>query len=148
MKRVRPVKIRSCRPPSGGFTLLEVMLAFVIFALSFATVMEIMAGSMRGIRRASDDTEVALLAQTLVDQVGIEIPLEESEYTGEEMERYRWQLGIYLYGDNDEDIYVQELAEMSGIALYQISLDIEWDTGRQQRTAHFSTIRSIMAVQQ
>src|SRR5210317_933044 len=85
---------------SRGFTLLEVMLAFVIFALSFATVLEIMAGSMRGVRRASDDTEVALLAQTLVDQVGIEIPLEESEYTGEEMERYRWQLGIYPYGDN------------------------------------------------
>lgn len=131
-----------------GFTLLEVMLAFVIFALSFATVLEVMAGSMQGIRRANDETEVALVAQTLMDQVGIEIPLEESEFTGEEMDRYRWQLGIYMYGSSDEDIYVQELAEMSGIALYQVTLDIEWDAGRQVRNAHFSTIRSIMAAQQ
>lgn len=131
-----------------GFTLLEVMLAFVIFALSFATVLEIMAGSMQSIRRANDETEVALVAQTLMDQVGIEIPLEESEFTGEEMDRYRWQLGIYMYGSNDEDIYVQELAEMSGIALYQVTLDIEWDAGRQVRSSHFSTIRSIMAAQQ
>jgi hypothetical protein len=28
---------------SGGFTLLEVLLAFVVFALSFATVLEIVA---------------------------------------------------------------------------------------------------------
>lgn len=132
---------------SRGFTLLEVMLAFVIFALSFAVVLEIMAGSIQGIRRASDDTEVALLAQSLMDQVGIEIPLEEGEFTGEELDRYRWQLGVYLYGSSDEDAYVQELAELSGILLYQVILDIEWDTGRRQRTAHFSTIRSVLANQ-
>jgi len=140
MRHVKPVQAR-------GFTLLEVMLAFVIFALSFATVLEIMAGSMRGIRRASDETEVALIAQTLMDQVGIAIPLEESEFVGEEMDRYRWQLRIYRYGSNDEDAYVQELAENSGIALYQVTLDIEWDAGRQERSAYFSTIRSIMTVQ-
>ncbi|MCW8925798.1 MAG: prepilin-type N-terminal cleavage/methylation domain-containing protein [Xanthomonadales bacterium] len=137
---MKPVQAR-------GFTLLEVMLAFVIFALSFAAVLEIMAGSIRGIGRANDETEVALIAQTLMDQVGIEIPLEESEFAGEEMDRYRWQLGIYLYGANDEDVYVQELAAMSGIALYQVTLDIEWDVGRRQRNAYFSTIRSVMAVQ-
>ena len=59
--------MRAC----GGFTLLEVMLAFVVFALSFAAVLEIMAGSMRSVTRAGDDTEVALLAQSLMDQVGI-----------------------------------------------------------------------------
>jgi len=53
------LKLRSfnARPrTSGGFTLLEVMLAFVVFALSFATILEIMAGSMRSVRRASEDT--------------------------------------------------------------------------------------------
>ena len=58
-----PVRIRG---RSRGFTLLEVMLAFVIFALSFATVLEILAGSMRSVGRANDDTEVALLAQSLM----------------------------------------------------------------------------------
>jgi len=123
------------------------MLAFVIFALSFATVLEIMAGSMQGIRRASDDTEVALLAQSLMDQVGIEIPLEEGEFTGEELDRYRWQMGVYLYDPSDEDSYVQELAELSGVVLYKVTLDVEWDTGRRERGAYFSTIRSVLAVQ-
>jgi general secretion pathway protein I len=121
------------------------MLAFVIFALSFATVLEIMAGSMRSVRRASDDTQVALLAQSVMDQVGIEIPIEEGQFSGTGMDRYQWQLGIYLYEASGDDVGTQELAEMSGIELYRVDLDIDWEVGRGQRNLHFSTIRSILA---
>jgi general secretion pathway protein I len=145
---MRSLKLRSPGKyphASRGFTLLEVMLAFVVFALSFATVLEIMAGSMRSVRRASDDTEVALLAQSVIDQVGTEIPLEEGEFSGLALDRYQWQLGIYLYASSDEDARTQEVAEMSGIELYRVDLDIDWVSGRRQRDLHFSTIRSILA---
>lgn len=137
-----PIKGRNA---SRGFTLLEVMLAFVIFALSFATVLEIMAGSMRSVRRASDDTEVALFAQSIIDLVGTEIPIEEGSFSGTGMDRFQWQLGISLYEMSDEDFRTQELAELSGIELYRVDLDIDWETGRRQRDLHFSTIRSVMA---
>lgn len=134
------------RRGSGGFTLLEVMLAFVIFALSFATVLEIMAGSMRSIRRASEDTEVALFAQSIMDLVGTEIPVEESEFSGTGLDRYNWRLGIYLYSAGEADAQTQELAELSGVELYWVDLDIDWESGRKQRNKHFSTIRSMLAV--
>lgn len=145
---MKALKLRSCgnaRRTSGGFTLLEVMLAFVIFALSFATVLEIMAASMRSVRRASDDTEVALFSQSIIDLVGTEIPIEEGEFSGTGLGRYQWRLGIYLYAASDEDIHSLELAEMSGIELYKIDLDINWMAGRRQRDLHLSTIRSILA---
>ena len=144
MRRVRPQRRAVA---SRGFTLLEVMLAFVIFALSFAVVLEILAGSMNGIRRAEDDTRVALFAQSMMDLVGVEIPIEEARYDGEEMDRYRWQLDIYPYEPVEADVYVLELAELSGVMLYRITLDVEWDAGRRPRIARFSTIRSVMAVQ-
>ena len=134
------------RRTSRGFTLLEVMLAFVVFALSFATVLEIMAGSMRSVRRARDDTQVALFAQSIMDLVGTEIPVEDGQYNGTGMDRYQWRLDIYLYEVGDEDIRTQELAEMSGIELYRVDLDINWEAGRRQRDLRFSTIRSIMAI--
>lgn len=121
------------------------MLAFVIFALSFATVLEIMAGSMRSVRRASDDTQVALLAQSIIDLVGTEIPIEEGQFNGSDMDRYDWSMGIYLYAASEEDVRSQELAELSGIELYQVDLDINWQAGRRDRSMHFSTIRSILA---
>jgi general secretion pathway protein I len=121
------------------------MLAFVIFALSFATVLEIMAGSMRSVRRAGDDTEVALFAQSVIDLVGTEIPVEEGAYSGTGMDRFQWQLEIYLYEVGDEDLRTQELADMSGIELYKVDLYIDWETGRRQRSLHFNTIRSVLA---
>ena len=145
---MKPLKLRlrgKGKRTSRGFTLLEVMLAFVIFALSFATVLEIMAASMRSVRRTSDDTEVALLAQSVMDLVGTEIPIETGEFNGVGMDRYRWQLGIYLYESSSEDVNTLELAEMSGVELYWIDLNIDWKSGRNQRDMHFSTIRSILA---
>jgi general secretion pathway protein I len=148
---VKAVKLHSLsRAPqsSAGFTLLEVMLAFVVFALSFATVLEIMAGSMRSVRRATDDTQVALFAQSVIDLVGTEIPIEEGEYSGVGMDRYNWQLGIYLYAASEEDVNTIELAEMSGIELYSVELDIDWLAGQRQRELHFNTIKSILANRQ
>ncbi len=161
MKPLKTGLLIKSRQRSGGFTLLEVMLAFVIFALSFATVLEIMAGSMRSVRRASDDTEVALLAQSLMDLVGTEIPVEEGEYSDTGMDRYNWQMSISLYDAGGESEAVgepvmagesgmvgmstQELADNSGIELYRVDLYMDWETGRRQRELHFSTIRSVLA---
>lgn len=143
-----PLRQRS--PHSGprtsrGFTLLEVMLAFVIFAISFATVLEIMAGSMRSVRRASEDTEVALLAQSVMDLVGTEIPIEEGQFDGTSMERYDWRMDIFLYEEGGEDVGTQQLAELTGIELYQIDLEIDWQAGRRQRGMRFTTIKSVLA---
>ena len=145
MRSLRLHSSRQGHDASRGFTLLEVMLAFVIFALSFATVLEIMAGSMRSVRRAGDDTEVALFAQSVIDLVGTEIPVEEGAYSGTRMDRFQWQLEIYLYEVGDEDLRTQELADMSGIELYKVDLYIDWETGRRQRSLHFNTIRSVLA---
>jgi general secretion pathway protein I len=145
---MKPVNLRrsgGSTRTSGGFTLLEVMLAFVIFALSFATVLEIMAGSMRSVRRSGEDTEVALLAQSIMDQVGTEIPIEAGEFSGVGMDRYQWQLGIYLYDTSSENMGSIELAEMSGVELYWVDLNINWESGSRQREMSFSTLRSVLA---
>lgn len=145
MRLLKLQSLNAGRRSSRGFTLLEVMLAFVIFALSFASVLEIMAGSMRGIRRASDDAQTALLAQSIMDSVGIEIPLEEGGYNGVELDRFQWQLDIYPFIPGDVNEYAQDLAEVSGIELYKVVLDVEWETGNRPRNMRFSTIRSVLA---
>ena len=133
------------RQLSRGFTLVEVMLAFVVFALSFATVLEIMAVSMRSVTRANNDTEIALFAQSMMDLVGTDIPLEEGQFSGTGLDRYQWQLDIYPYVSTSAEDRSQELAELNGTALFRIDLDINWTTGQRQQNLHFNTIRSILA---
>ena len=129
---------------SRGFTLLEVLLAFVVFALSFATVLEILAGSMRSTTRARTYSEAALLAQSLMDMVGTDFPIAAGDVSGESPGGYDWDLSISLYQPQYEEDRVLELAEVSGTTLYWVDLEMEWGTESRPQRAHFSTVRSIL----
>lgn len=147
--RVRPGPGRyRCAPPPArtrGFTLLEVLLAFIIFALSFATVLEILSGSMRSSVRAREYSQAALTAQSLMDMVGTEVPLMETMLGGETPDGYRWNLEIFLYQGEPDNPRTLELAEMNGTLLYWVDLNLEWGEGRRARSARFSTVRSVLA---
>lgn len=126
----------------GGFTLLEILLAFVIFALSFAVVLEIVAGSVRSTIRARDYSEVALHAQSLMELVGTEFPLEPGAWQGEADGGYQWSLEISDFEGLPDDARTVELAELNNTVLYWVDLRLEWGDGRRQRQAEFSTLRS------
>lgn len=145
MKNLRVRSFRHGKNASNGFTLLEVMLAFVVFALSFATVLEILSGSMRSVTRSNDDTEVALFAQSVMDLVGTDIPLEQGQFNGTGLDRYQWQLDIYLFESGEGDDHTMELAELTGVELFRIELNVDWTSGRRQRHLEFATIRGILA---
>lgn len=136
------------RHKSGGFTLLEVLLAFVIFSLSFVIILEILSGSMRSTMRARTYTEAALLAQSLVDMVGTDIPLIEGDISGEAPGGYNWHLSISTYEPQFEEDPILQLAEISGTLLYWVDLEVVWGTERHPREVHFNTVRSTLADQQ
>ena len=54
---MRPLTFRQ----AGGFTLIEVMAAFAVFALLFGVVLQVLSTSMTNTRRAGDYTQAALL---------------------------------------------------------------------------------------
>lgn len=131
--------------PGRGFTLLELLLAFVVFALSFATVLEILSGSMRNTVRARHNSEAALTAQSLMDQVGLEIPLQNGYAANGESGDYAWELEIFDYANAGENSHSVELAELTQIELLQVDLVISWGTSPRNQTRRFSTIRAVLA---
>ncbi len=140
----RPVTLR--RRGQSGFTLLEVLLAFVVFAVSFAVVMEILSSAMRGTVRAREYTEAALVAQSVMDLVGREIPLEQLRLDGESMGDYRWSLDIYLLeAQEDYQRRVVDIADTMATEIYQVDLVLEWGDGALARSKRFSTVRAQLA---
>ena len=146
----RPRFARSCRNgltglrANKGFTLLEVLLAFVVFALSFATVLEILSGSMRNTVRAREFTEAALTAQSVMDQLGLDYPVEQgAAYSGESGD-YQWEVNIYLYEDVAENAHSVQLGELTGIELLQIDLLISWGEPPRDKSNSFSTVRAML----
>jgi len=130
---------------SQGFTLLELLLAFVVFALSFAAVLEILSGSMRNTVRARHHTEAALTAQSIMDQVGLEIPLEVGYSTSGESGDYQWQIDIFSYADTGENSHSVELGEIAGLELLQIDLLVSWGNPPREQSSQFSTLRAVLA---
>ena len=128
-----------------GFTLLELLLAFVVFALSFATVLEILTGSMRNTVRARHNSEAALTAQSLMDQVGLEIPLQTGYTANGESGDYEWELEVFDYASTGENSHSVELAELTGIELLQVDLVISWGTSPRNQTRRFSTVKAMLA---
>jgi len=129
---------------NGGFTLLELLLAFVVFALSFATVLEILSGSMRNTVRARHNSEAALTAQSLMDQLGLEIPLQNGYIANGESGDYVWELEVFDYTNTGENSHSVELAELTQIELLQVDLVISWGTSPRNQTRRFSTVRALL----
>ncbi len=126
------------RRRQAGFTLLEVLAAFVVFALLFTTTLKIMSSAMRNVQRSSDYTQAALWAQSRMDSVGIDPVIEEGSWDGEFDDRFRWTLEIQAYEVLDQ--LSAELEEFP-VDLYYVELAVLWGED-QPRQAVFKTLRS------
>lgn len=149
MKILRRSQMRTGPPNfasrARGFTLLELLLAFVVFALSFATVLEILSGSMRNTVRARHYSEAALTAQSLMDQVGLGIPLQAGFFSNGESGEYEWEVDIQNYVGDGDTAHSVQLAELTGITLLQVDLAISWGEPPREQTRYFSTIKAVLS---
>ena len=125
----------------AGFTLLEVLLAFVVFGLSFAVTLEILTGAMRNTARAREYTEAALIAQSLMDQVGLDIPLEAGSFGGEEG-NYRWEVAIYPFQDDGSNTRSMELMSLTRIELLEVECQVSWGNAGRERSQLFRTVKA------
>ncbi len=123
----------------SGFTLLEIMAAFLVFTLSFAVVMQVMSASLRNTRLSGNLTQAALFAQSKMDLLGIEAPMEESADSGEFDDKYSWEMQITLYQPDDDRSLNSELIPVD---LYQVDLVVYWEQARKQQEATFTTLYS------
>ena len=141
---ILPVHRNPARGSAGGFTLLEVLLAFLVFALSFAVVLEILSGSMRNTARAREYTEAALIAQSVMDQVGLDIPLLAGTGMDGEDGDYRWELNIVPFAGEGDTAHSVELADLTEIELLEVELTVNWGVYPRERSNRFSTVKAML----
>ena len=122
-----------------GFTLLEVLVAFIVFVLIFGAVLDALGMAMRNTRRSAEVSEAALWAQSKLDAIGTIEELEEGNERGEFNQQFRWEL----------DIRKQEVPRTDGLAsdtfpvdLYRVDLTVSWGDANQRKEQHFITLRS------
>lgn len=155
-----------------GFSLIEMVAAFLIFALGVGILMQVLAASLRNTRQSADYTMAALWAQSLLDTVGVGQLLEPGTSNGRFDATYAWQLDIHQV-DPDSVLPAADASGGTGVTgrpvdaagnprftsgagnagaiqnapfdLYQIDLTVTWPggTARAPHAAHFGTLRAV-----
>lgn len=123
---------------NGGFTLLEIMAAFAMFALLFGLMMQILSTSMSNTRRAGDFTQATLWAQSKLDVLGVESMIQPGRSNGQFDNDFSWSMEIteeLVFDERGLDVI--ELP----IHLYRVVLEVKWSNGR--RSHRFETLRSV-----
>lgn len=153
--------------PSRGFTLIEMIAAFVIFAIAVGALMQILTMSMNNARRSADETRAALWAQSILDTVGVGERVEAGSSHGEFDDKYRWEMQIdqidpelmiadvaqntASFGNNGSALAAQAqgfgqsgqaLFGMPQIDLFHVALTVIWGDNNHERSAEFTTLRT------
>jgi len=116
-----------CPGRAQGFTLLEVLIALIIFALAFGVLAQTMQTGLRQSQAAGDTTTAVLLARSLLSEVGVDVPLAPGIYEGAMEPNFRWQA----------EVRPAEIARSEqGSMLYRVRISVAWgEIGREQEVA-------------
>ncbi|MCX7544084.1 type IV pilus modification PilV family protein [Marinicella gelatinilytica] len=131
------------RAQQQGFTLIEIIAAFTILAMTFMVVLEILSNSSANTIKSSERTEIALEANSKLAEIGTTIPIEEGSVSGDFENGHRWDIRMVPYEISYEGDTVMDFAP---IELFHITLTIRWDYGGyQERVAEFNSLRAVAA---
>lgn len=77
-----------------GFSLLEMIIAFSILAVSLGILMKIFSSGITTAQVADDYTNAVQIANNLIAKTGVEKPLKISEEIGVENNFYHWRVRV------------------------------------------------------
>lgn len=77
---------------SRGFTLIEVLVAFLILAFSLGALFSLFSGSLRSVRQGEDYAHATALARAQLARIDADGIAGHGAETGETEDGYRWQI--------------------------------------------------------
>jgi len=131
---------------AAGFSLLEVLVAFVILALVGTALFNVFGQSLTNAGAADDYSRVANFAESRLTMLGLDTPLRETSDQGTSDDgRYAWATKVEHYlpaGATDDQI---RLAQMLPMQLWRLSVTVTWPGERgSQRSLSLATVRMAM----
>ena len=120
----------------SGYTLIEVLVAFMILALALTVLLRIFSGGLRNVSVSSDYATATLIAESRLAAAGIDIPLRPGETSGTEGERFEWTVSV-----QDYQPWPGYRAASQAVDAYRVTVTVEWPHGDNTRSVGLSTVR-------
>jgi general secretion pathway protein I len=108
-----------------GFSLLEVLVAFVILSLVATALFRLFSGALVNASAADDYTHAVLVAESALAEAAAAVPLVETTNSGSADEgRIAWTTRVAPYSPPGVSPDVERVAETMPTRLYRISADV------------------------
>ena len=120
-----------------GFSLLEVLVAFVVMGLVVGVLLQLFGASMRSVALSDEYSFAVQVAESQLAAVGSAIPVKQGTVSGvEEGSDYRWNVAI-------EPLKLDEKLENLPVPMqvFRIEVTVTWGNGDKPRTFSLSSLR-------
>ena len=108
-----------------GFSLLEVLVAFVILSLVATALFRLFSGALVNATAADDYTHAVLVAESALAEAAAAVPLVETTNSGSADEgRIAWTTRVAPYSRPGVSPDVERVAETMPTRLYRITADV------------------------
>jgi len=112
----------------GGFSLVEMLAALIIFALGVMAVLEVITASVQSTSATVGYTEAVFLARQRIEETiatDVLAPMTDSGDFGEAYPRHSWK---------------REVEELDAARLYRIRVDVTWNERGSDRQYTLTTL--------
>ena len=128
-----------CTPKSGGFTLLEVVVALAIAAVALVGLFRAGSGGLFAVDTAARAQEAVQRAQSHLAAVGRDAALVEGDFTDDDGGGYRWRLRV-------RPVATRQVLAARGNAnatetLFDVEVAISWPGRSGDRSVVLKTLR-------
>jgi general secretion pathway protein I len=121
-----------------GFSLLEILIAFSILAISLGILLKIFSAGVNTAAVAEDYTVAVQLAESLMVRSGVETALQPGEVSGRDNDKYSWQLVVSPYRFSPPDVDANSLKT----ELFKVDVVVSWDDeGGNGRRLELTTLK-------
>jgi len=109
-----------------GFSLLEILIAFSILALSLGILLKIFSAGVNTAGVAEDYSAAVQIAESFMARTGIETPLQNGVTDGVKNEKYHWQVSVSPF------LFIAENFDATVVPaeLFKVKVTVSWD-GRE-----------------
>ncbi|MEP7085245.1 MAG: prepilin-type N-terminal cleavage/methylation domain-containing protein [Betaproteobacteria bacterium] len=127
-----------------GFTLMEILVAFVVLAAAVGILYRTFSTGLNNVDAVAGYTEAIAVAEARLAGLGLEKTLEEGEESGTtEDRRYNWKVVVQPYSPPGVALD-QPGGFTTANQLLRATVTVTWNERRdQRRTVEFSTLRLI-----